>query len=107
MVTPPAPQTWLKVVPVCMPMPDATMVWQRWYLALPLCNSDLPLRPDFPLLVRNILTYLAPTRLQSSYTDRRCCGDRIASRAVTGSPRPASGWAGAYHLAPQMWFWLT
>jgi len=32
-----------------------------------LSNSDLPLRPDFPLLVRNILTYLAPTRLQPSY----------------------------------------
>lgn len=32
-----------------------------------LTNSDLPLRSDFPLLVRNVLTYLAPARLQPSY----------------------------------------
>ena len=32
-----------------------------------LTNSDLPLRSDFPLLVRNVLTYLAPPRIQPSY----------------------------------------
>jgi hypothetical protein len=46
-----------------------------------LTNSDLPLRPDFPLLVRNILTYLAPPRLQASYQT----GDAVV---LTLAPRP-------------------
>ena len=46
-----------------------------------LTNSDLPLRPDFPLLVRNVLMYLAPPRLQASYQT----GDAVV---LTLAPRP-------------------
>jgi hypothetical protein len=48
-----------------------------------LTNSDLPLRPDFPLLVRNVLMYLAPPRLQASYQT----GDAVV---LTLAPRPLS-----------------
>jgi len=48
-----------------------------------LTNSDLPLRPDFPLLVRNVLMYLAPPRLHASYQT----GDAVV---LTLAPRPLS-----------------
>lgn len=48
-----------------------------------LTNSDLPLRSDFPLLVRNVLTYLAPLRIQPSYQT----GDAVVL-ALAPNPPP-------------------
>ena len=68
LVTPPPwAQTWLKSSAGVHAYAGRNNGMATVVFGFALTNSDLPLRPDFPLLVRNILTYLAPPRLQSSY----------------------------------------
>jgi Ca-activated chloride channel family protein len=67
-VNPPAwAQTWLKSSAGVHAYAGRNNGVATVVFGFALTNSDLPLRPDFPLLVRNILTYLAPPRLQPSY----------------------------------------